>query len=76
MAASARPPTLRNKLGHLAVDRGHVTKGAWIEGALRRLSVAVCKRNEFVFSATLHSFCRATGKHPTCDPAVPNTLEV
>ena len=65
-----------NKLGHLAADSGHVTKGAWIEGALRHLSVAMCKGNDFVFRANLHSFCRATGKHPTHGAAVPHTLEV
>ena len=56
--------TLLNKLGHLAADSGRVTKGAWIEGALCRWSVA------------LHSFCRATGQHPTRGAAVPHTLEV
>ena len=59
-----------------AADGGRVTKGAWIEGALRRLSVALCKGNGFVFRANLHSFCRATGKHPTRGPAVPHTLKV
>ena len=67
---------LLNKLGHLAADSGRVPKGAWIEGALRRLSVALCKGNDFVFSANLHSFCRETGKHPTRGVAVPHTLEV
>ena len=38
--------TLLNLLGHLAADRGRVTKGAWVEGALRRLSVALCKGND------------------------------
>ena len=45
------------KLGHLAANSGRVTKGAWIEGALCCLSVALCKGNNFVFRANLHSFC-------------------
>ena len=67
---------LLNKLGHLTADSGRVTKGAWIEGALRRFSVALCKENDFAFRANLYSFCRATGKHPTRGAAVPHTLEV
>ena len=59
-----------------AADSGRVTKGAWIEGVLRRLSVALCKGNEFVFRANLHSFCRTTGKHPTRGVATPHTLAV
>ena len=47
-----------------------------IEGALCRLSVALCKGNDFVFRANLDSFCRATGKHPTRGAVVPHTLEV
>ena len=62
---------LLNYLGHL------FTKGVWIEGALRHLSVALCKENDFVLCrAILHSFCRATGKHPTRGAIVPHTLEV
>ena len=67
---------LFNKLGHLAADSGRVTKGAWIDGALRRLSVALCEESDFVFRANLHSFCRATGKHPTCGAAMPRAPEV
>ena len=67
---------LLSELGHLATDIGRVTKGAWISGALRRLSVEPCKENNFLFRANLHSFCRATGKHPTRGAAVPHTLEV
>ena len=67
---------LLNKLGHVAADSGRVTKGTWIEGALRRLRVALCKGNDFVFRANLHSMCRATGKHPTRGATVPHTHEV
>ena len=67
---------LFNKLGYFAADSGRATKGGWIEGALRRLSVALCKGNDFVFHANLHSFCCATGKHLTRGAAVPHTLEV
>ena len=35
--------TLLNTLGRLAAYGGRVTKGAWVEGALRRLRVALCK---------------------------------
>ena len=35
--------TLLNLLGRLAADSGRITKGAWVEGALRRLSVTLCK---------------------------------
>ena len=65
-----------NKLGHLVADSGRVTNGVWIEGALRRLSVALCKGNYFVFGANLHSFCHATGKHLTRGAAEAHTLEV
>ena len=37
--------------GRRAADSGRVTKGAWVEGALRRLSVALCKGNDFLFHA-------------------------
>ena len=57
--------TLLNLLGRLAADSGRVSKGAWVEGALRRLSIALCKGNDFLFRANLHAFCRAAGKHPT-----------
>ena len=67
---------LLNKLGYLAADSGRVTKGGWIEGALRRLCVALCKGNDFVSRTNLHIFCRETGKHPTRGAAVPHTLEV
>ena len=53
--------TLLNLLGRLAADSGRVSKGAWVEGALRQLSVARCKGNDFLFRANLHAFCRATG---------------
>ena len=45
--------TLLNKLGHLAADSGRVTKGAWIEGALCRLGVALCNGNDFVFRTNM-----------------------
>ena len=67
---------LLNKLGHLAADSGRVTQGAWIECALRRLSVAPCQGKDFVFRANLHSFCHATGKNLTRGAVVPHTLEV
>ena len=56
-------------------DNGRVNKGAWIEGALSPLSLALCKGNDFV-RANVHSFCHATGKHPTRRAAVPHTFEV
>ena len=67
---------LLNKLGHLASDSGRVTKGSWVECALRRLSVALCKGNDFIFRSNLHSFCRAAGKHPTRGAVVPHIIEV
>ena len=36
-----------NLLGRLATDSGCVTERVWVEGALRRLSVALCKSNGF-----------------------------
>jgi hypothetical protein len=66
---------LLNKLGGLASDTGHVTKGAWIEGSLRQLSVALCKGNGFVFRSSLHSFCCAAGKHPKPGATVPDSIE-
>ena len=68
--------TLLNYLGRLAGDSGRVTQGAWVEGAPRRLSVALCKGNDSLFRANLHAFCRASGKHPTRGAAVPHTIEV
>ena len=38
--------TLLNLLGRHAADTGRVSKGAWVEGALRRLSIALCKGND------------------------------
>ena len=68
--------TLLNLLGRLVADSGRVTKGTWIEGALRRLSVALCKGNDFLFRDNLHAFFQAAGKHPTRGAAVPHTNEV
>ena len=65
---------LLNKLGLLASDSGRLTKGAWVEGSLRQLSVALCKGNDQVFRANLHSFCRAAGRHPLRGAAVPHTI--
>ena len=76
IVAYAPPRTLLYRLGRLAADRGRVSKVAWVEGALRRLSIALCKGNAFVFCAKLHTFCRAAGEHPTRDAAVPHTIEV
>ena len=67
--------TLLNLLGCLAEDSGRVTKGACVEGALRLLSVALCKGNDFLFPANLHALCQAAGKHPTRGAAVPHTIE-
>ena len=67
---------LLNLLGRQASDNGRVTKGAWVEGALRRLSVALCKRHDFLFRANLHAICRTAGKHPTRGATVPHTIEV
>ena len=33
-------------------------QGAWVEGALRRLNVTLCKGNDFLFRANLHALCR------------------
>ena len=68
--------TLLNLLGRLATDSGCVTKGAWVEGAMRRLSVALCKGNDFLFRTNLHAFCRAADEHPKRGAAVPHTIEV
>ena len=68
-------PTLLNFLGRLA-DSGRVSKGAWVEGALRRLSIALCKGNGFLFRANLHAFWLAAGKRPTRGAAVPHTIEL
>ena len=68
--------TLLNLLGRLSADSGRVSKGAWVEGALRRLSIALCKGNDFLFRANLHACCRAAGKHPTRGAAVPYTVEL
>ena len=65
-----------NQLGRLATDSGRVSKGAWVEGALRRLSIALYKGNDFLFRADLHAFCRAAGKHPSRGAAVPHTIEL
>ena len=67
MAASARPPTRCStswgtSLWTVAVSpRGPASK-------------ELCKGNDFVCRASLHSFCRATGKHPTRGAVVPHTL--
>ena len=47
-----------------------------VDGALRRLSIALCKGNDFLFRANLHAFCRAAGKHPTRGAAVLHTIEL
>ena len=49
---------------------------AWVEGALRRLSIALCKGNDFLFRVNLHAFSRAAGKHPTRGATVPHTIEL
>ena len=61
---------------YIVAGSERVTEGAWVEGALWRLSVSLCKENDFVFRANLHSFCRAAGKPPTRGAAVPHTVEV
>ena len=68
--------TLLNLLGRLAADSGRVSKGAWVEGALQQLSIALCKGNYFLFQANLHAFCWAAGKHPTRGTAVPHTIKL
>ena len=68
--------TLLNLLGRLAADSGRVSKGAWVEGALWRLRIPICKGNDFLFRANLHAFCQAAGKHPTRGAAVPHTTEL
>ena len=68
--------TLLNLLGRLAADSGRVTMGAWVEGAVRRLSVALCKGIHFLFRANLHAFYQAACKHPTRGAVVPHTIEV
>ena len=52
-------------LGRLASDSGRVTKGAWVEGALRGLSVALCKGTASLFRDNLHAFCLFSGS-PLC----------
>ena len=39
--------TLLNLLGRLAADSGRVSKGAQVGGALRRLSTALSRGNDF-----------------------------
>ena len=67
---------LLNKLGHQASDSGRVTKGSWGESRLRRLSVALCKGNAFLFRSNLPSFRRAAAKHPRRLAVAPHILEV
>ena len=67
---------LLNLLGRLAADSGRVSKGAWVKGALRRLSIALCKGNDFLIRANLDAFCQAASKHPTRGAAVPHTIEL
>ena len=67
---------LLNELGELAADGGRVAKAAWVEGALRRLGVALCRGQDFIFRANLHSYCRAAGRLPLRGAAVPFTLQV
>ena len=50
--------------------------GVWVEGALRRLSVALCEGNDFFFRENPHAFCRAASRHTTRGAAVPYTVEV
>ena len=45
-------------------ESGRITIGAWVEGALRQLSVALYKENDLVFWAKVYSFCRTAGKTP------------
>ena len=68
--------TLLKNLGRRAAESGRVTKGAWVEGVLRRLRVALCKGNDFLFRANLPALYRAAGKHPTRGAVVPHTIEV
>ena len=67
--------TLLHLLGRLAADSGRVNNGVWVEGALRRLSITLCKGNGFLFRDNLQAFSRATGKDPTRGAVVPHTLE-
>ena len=50
--------------------------GAWVEGASRRLSIALCKGNDFLFRANLHAVCQAASKYPPKGAAVPHIIEV
>ena len=68
--------TLLKLLGRLAADSECVTKASWVEGALRRLSVALCKDMDFLIRANLHAVCRAAGKYLTRVAAVPHTIVV
>lgn len=50
-------------------DSGRATKGAWVEGVLPQLSVALCKGIDCSFRAIMHDFCRAAGRNsvmPQC----------
>ena len=76
MSVAKRLRTLLNFLGCHATDSWRVTKGAWFRGALRRLSVALFKANDFLFWEKLHAFCRVACKHPTTGAAVPQSIEV
>ena len=51
-------------------------KGAWVEVALRPLSVALCKGNDFLFRVRLHAFCQVADEHPIRRAAMPHTFEV
>ena len=51
-------------------------EGALVEGALRRLSIALCKGNDFLFRGNLHAFYHTAGKRPTRGAAVPHTIEL
>lgn len=62
------------KENHLASDSGRMAKCSRVMGALFRLSAAPCKRNDFIFSSSLHFFCCTAGKYPAWGAAVPMAL--
>ena len=42
--------------------------------AFRRLSIALCQENEFVFRVSLHVLFQIAGKHPTGGTVAPYTI--
>ena len=64
---------LLNPLGCLAADSGRVSEG--VEGALLRLSIGLCKGNNFLFRAICMPFAGLLVNIPP-EALVPDTFEL